>query len=89
MASTKASDRTALLIYCTREEASKIKLAAQRERRTISGFVMNAVMTRFAVEGRLHERKELILGHDRDTVLRQARAEQAQVESARRSEFPK
>lgn len=58
MATTKTSGKTALLIYCTREEAEQIKLAAKRERRTISGFVMNAVMTRFAVEGRVRERKE-------------------------------
>lgn len=51
------SDRTALLVYCTREEADQIRKAAKRERRTISGFVMNAVMNRFAIEGRLQERK--------------------------------
>jgi hypothetical protein len=55
MATRKASGKTALLIYCTFEEAEQIKLAAKRERRTISGFVMNAVMARFAVEGRLRE----------------------------------
>ena len=67
MGVTKASGKkTALLIYCTCEEADQIKLAAKRERRTISGFVMNAVMTRFAVEGRLRERREEIstLGRD-------------------------
>ena len=66
MGVTKASGKTALLIYCTCEEAGQIKLAAKRERRTISGFVMNAVMTRFAVEGRLRERREEIstLGRD-------------------------
>jgi len=51
------SDRTALLIYCTREEADCIKRVAKRERRTITGFVMNAVMSRLgamqAVKGRL------------------------------------
>ena len=50
--------RTALLIYCTREEAEQIRQAAKRERRTISGFVMNAVMSRFAIESRLDERRK-------------------------------
>ena len=57
MATKKTSDKTALLIYCTREEAEQIKIAARRERRTITGFVMNAVMSRFAIEGRLRARK--------------------------------
>jgi uncharacterized protein (DUF1778 family) len=47
-----------LLICCTREEAERIRTAAKRERRSISGFVMNAVMSRFAIEGRLQERRE-------------------------------
>jgi len=51
-------DRTVLLVCCTREEAARIKTAAQRERRSISGFVLNAVMARFALEGRLQERRE-------------------------------
>jgi len=51
-------DRTVLLVCCTQEEAARIKAAAQRERRSISGFVLNAVMTRFALEGRLQERRE-------------------------------
>ena len=50
-------DRTALLVYCTREEAEQIRKAAKRERRTISGFVINAVMTRFAIEDRIEKRK--------------------------------
>jgi len=51
-------DRTMLLICCTREEAERIRTAAKRERRSISGFVMNAVMGRFAIEGRIQERRE-------------------------------
>jgi len=47
-----------LLICCTREEAERIRTAAKRERRSISGFVMNAVMSRFSLEGRLQERRE-------------------------------
>lgn len=52
------SDRTVLLVCCTREEAQQIRTAPKRERRSISGFVLNAVMTRFALEGRLQERRE-------------------------------
>lgn len=72
MANTKASDRTALVIYCTREEAEQIKLAAKRERRTISGFVMNAVMSRFVVEARLRERRDEFSPRGRDARVEQA-----------------
>jgi hypothetical protein len=54
----QASDRTALLIYCTREEAQHIRIAAKRERRTISGFVMNAVMTRLGIQFRIQKKAE-------------------------------
>ena len=50
--------KTALLIYCTRQEAEQIRTAAKFERRTISGFVINAVMTRLAVGQRLEKRRE-------------------------------
>jgi uncharacterized protein (DUF1778 family) len=52
----EANDRTALLIYCSQEERALIRHAAKRERRTISGFVMNAVMVRLDVESRIQER---------------------------------
>jgi uncharacterized protein (DUF1778 family) len=50
-------ERTALLICCTREEAERIREAAKRERRSISGFVMNAIQIRFSVESRIQEGK--------------------------------
>lgn len=50
--------KTALLVYCTRQEAAQIKAAAKRERRTISGYVINAVMTRLAVAHRIEKRNE-------------------------------
>jgi len=56
--SNQKSKRTALLIYCTPEEAEQIRRASKRERRTISGFVMNAVMTRFAAQTGLQARLE-------------------------------
>lgn len=53
-----SATKTALLIYCTQEEAEQIRSAAKFERRTISGFVINAVMTRLAVEKRLMTARE-------------------------------
>lgn len=51
-------ERTMLLICCSKEEAESIRAAAQRERRTISGFIMSAVSNRLEVERRLQERRE-------------------------------
>lgn len=50
--------RTTLLIHCSQEEADRIREAAARERRTISAFVLNAVMSRFDVEDRVTARRE-------------------------------
>jgi uncharacterized protein (DUF1778 family) len=47
------SERTALLIRCSREEAEKIRDMAKRERRTVSGFVLHAVMNRIANQERV------------------------------------
>ena len=48
-------DRAVLLICCTREEADQIRGAAKKERRSISAFVLNAVMTKFAIEERIRK----------------------------------
>ena len=40
------SGRTALLIRCSQEEAEKIRAAAKRERRTLSGYVLHTVLNR-------------------------------------------
>lgn len=45
--------RTALLIRCTKEEATAIREAATLQRRTVSGFVLHAVMNRISVQRRL------------------------------------
>ena len=45
--------RTALLIRCTEEEANAIREAAKLQRRTVSGFVIHAVMNRIAVQHRV------------------------------------
>jgi uncharacterized protein (DUF1778 family) len=42
------AERTALLIRCSREEAEKIRAAAKRERRIVSGYVLNVVFSRIA-----------------------------------------
>jgi uncharacterized protein (DUF1778 family) len=47
--------RTALLIRCSVEEAAKIRSAARAERRTLSGYVMQAVMNRLSVDDRLRD----------------------------------
>lgn len=39
-------ERDALLVRCSGEEAQAIRDAAKRERRTLSGFVVNALMSR-------------------------------------------
>jgi len=54
----QVSDRTALLIHCSRHEAEQIRQAASKERRTISGFVLNAVLSKFELEERLEERRQ-------------------------------
>lgn len=41
-------ERTALLIRCSRAEADKIREMALRERRTVSGYVLHAVISRIA-----------------------------------------
>ena len=43
--------RTALLLRCTREEAETIRAAAALERRTLSGFILNAVMFHIRARG--------------------------------------
>jgi uncharacterized protein (DUF1778 family) len=40
--------RTALLVRCSHEEAQLIRDAAKRERRNISGYILNAVLQRIA-----------------------------------------
>ncbi len=47
--------RTALLVRCSAEEAQTIREAARRERRTISGFVLNAVMNRITASRRVEQ----------------------------------
>ncbi len=48
-----AKERTALLLRCSEEEAKAIREAAHRERRTISGFILNSVLNRIANQKKL------------------------------------
>ena len=45
--------KAALFVRCTEEEAEKIRRTAKAERRTVSGFILNAVFNRIAVRERL------------------------------------
>lgn len=49
MSSNGKQPRSALLIRCTAEEAAAIRSAAKLERRTVSAFVVRAVMNRISV----------------------------------------
>ncbi len=51
-----ANTRTAVLVRCTAEEAEAIRRAAKRERRSISGYILNAVMNRIANQATIQER---------------------------------
>ena len=48
--------KTALFIRCTTQEAEIIHEAASRERRTISGFILNSVLNRIGIQRRMRER---------------------------------
>jgi uncharacterized protein (DUF1778 family) len=49
--------KAAIFVRCTEEEAKRIRRAAKSEQRTLSGFIMKAVMNR------LEHREELLRGH--------------------------
>ncbi len=48
-----ATPRASLLIRCSQEEAERIRSAAKQERRSISGYVLNAVLSRMQTRERL------------------------------------
>jgi uncharacterized protein (DUF1778 family) len=45
--------KAALFVRCTDEEAEKIRRTARLERRTVSGFILNAVFSRIAARDRM------------------------------------
>jgi len=52
--------KAAVFIRCTEEEAERIRHTARAERRTLSGFVLNAVFNRIAMRDRLLAEQEQI-----------------------------
>jgi hypothetical protein len=50
--------KAALFVRCTEEEAERIRRTAKAERRTVSGFVLNAVFNRIAMRDRLLAEQE-------------------------------
>ena len=57
--------RAALLIRCTEDEATAIREAARRERRTVSAFVLHAVMNRIKFRQRMTPPANLRINPDR------------------------
>jgi uncharacterized protein (DUF1778 family) len=45
--------RTALLIRCTKDEAGRIRVEAEKQRRTMSGYVLNIMVRAVDLEDRL------------------------------------
>ena len=54
--------RTALLIRCTNREAELIRKAARAERRTVSGYILNAVLQRIAIREKTKKHFERTFG---------------------------
>ncbi|HXP45639.1 MAG TPA: DUF1778 domain-containing protein [Terriglobales bacterium] len=50
--------KAAVFVRCTEEEAERIRRTARAERRTLSGFVLNAVFNRIAMRDRLLAEQE-------------------------------
>ena len=46
-------DRTALLIRCNVDEAARVRVEAERQRRTISGYILQITMRMVEIEDRL------------------------------------
>lgn len=72
--------RAALLIRCTKAEATAIREATQAERRTISGFILNLVQNHVDTQERVRQRMQAIQAR-RDRVRRADTQTQAQAAS--------
>jgi hypothetical protein len=96
-------DRTALLIRCSKEEAERIRIEADKQRRTISGYVLQIMGRAIEIEDRLlakinpysaanqaFSRKSLIAPGPRTAILIRSSVLEAQRirEAARRRDFP-
>lgn len=58
----KNPKRTTLLINLSVEQAEQIRAAAKKQDRTISSYVLRAVMTRVNIERQLQHRQQNIFG---------------------------
>jgi uncharacterized protein (DUF1778 family) len=60
--------KAAIFVRCTEQEAEKVRQTARAERRTLSGFVLNAVFSHIAMRDRLlAEREEPKKGTTRES----------------------
>ena len=61
--------KAAVFVRCTEQEAEKIRQTARAERRTLSGFVLNAVFSHIAMRERLLAEQEQLKpkGTDRES----------------------
>ncbi|HKU21542.1 MAG TPA: DUF1778 domain-containing protein [Terriglobales bacterium] len=65
--------RTALLVRCSAEEAELIRQAAKAERRTISGYILNGILQRIAVQSKTKKHLDETFGNSR-SAARKAQA---------------
>jgi hypothetical protein len=96
-------DRTALLVRCSKEEADRIRIEADKQRRTISGYILQIMSRAIEIEDRLLakispyssvnqivSRKSLMGAGPRTAILVRCSTFEAQRirEAARRRDFP-
>ena len=66
MGSNGKEARSAVLIRCTVKEAEAIRKAAKLERRTVSSYVLRAVMNRMNVQRRVELAQNMRQGEQRE-----------------------
>jgi hypothetical protein len=96
-------ERTALLIRCSKEEAERVRIEAEKQRRTISGYVLQIMGRAIEIEERLlakidpytagnqvFSRKSLIGAGPRTAILVRCSVLEAERtrEAARRRDLP-
>jgi|ERR1700684_17403 uncharacterized protein (DUF1778 family) len=96
-------ERTALLVRCTTDEAASIRTEAEKQRRTISGYVLQITVRAIEIEDRLFakltgfrgtnqmmSRRALAAPGARTAILVRCNVEEAERirEAARRRDFP-
>ena len=96
-------ERTALLIRCSKEEAERVRIEAEKQRRTISGYVLQIMSRAIEIENRLlakidpynavnqvFSRKSLIGAGPRTAILVRCSVLEAERirEAARRRDLP-